>query len=121
MHVAVHCVQHLVSSVLFSGILADFILSPTSVTVGELDSVTISCQTTTGKSVDWFKRNAYWYRRLWNPNSVCSTDFQVKSGNGFFNLTLSNIQPDDAGEYACIESEEFRRHIAVARLTVVSK
>jgi hypothetical protein len=110
-----------ISSVPFPGILADFVLSPTSVTVGELDSVTIPCQTTTGKSVDWFKRNAYWYRRLWNPNSVCSTDFQVKSGNGFFNLTIANIQPDDAGEYACLESDDFSRHVAVALLRVVSE
>lgn len=85
-----------------------------TVTAYESDSVTIPCRTEVDGEVDWQISNnpvvgQSIFRRIYTCGSLTRYfqeigRFSISVGDGFYNLTISDLLVNDTGDYTCCEN-----------------
>jgi hypothetical protein len=83
-----------------------------------MDSVELPCFTTIDEQVEWKIISPLQDKILGYERRIYSTlgmqrgfnatgRYSVSEGNGFYNLTIKNLNISESGEYICIENEGF--------------
>lgn len=78
----------------------------------EGDTVQLACHSTASEPADWEIRDSSThgiFRRIYSAGSLGyifqkSGRYAIYSGNGFYNLSISNLTTDDTDNYVCNEN-----------------
>jgi hypothetical protein len=99
------------------------------ITKYEAETVVLSCYTNLSEVVEWrvFEHNGSRMQqgsRLIYATSGLVTKFErtrrysIRTGNGYYNLTITDISAHEAGEYVCVENGGYGPEISTVLLIV---